>query len=60
MASVEHRPEAPWIRRNFGGVIFTENFLEREEKEIDNLQEVIRQNGLKGTYPSNPLKFSSR
>ncbi len=48
MASVENRPEAPWIRRNFGGVIFTENFLEREEKEIENLNEVIQKNGLKG------------
>ena len=46
--SVENRAEAPWIRRNMGGVIFTENFLEREEKEIENLNEVIRANGLIG------------
>jgi len=55
MNSVEPRPEAPWIRRNFGGVIFTENFLEREEKEIENLNEVIRANNLKGTFS---LQFS--
>jgi hypothetical protein len=56
MASVENRPEAPWIRRNFGGVIFTENFLEREEKDIENLNEVIIKNGLKGKHAKNFLK----
>jgi hypothetical protein len=57
--TVEHRPEAPWIRRNLGGVIFTENFLEREEKEIDNLNEIIRANGLKGTINSSRIDFFS-
>jgi len=47
MNSVDPRPEAPWIRRNFGGVIFTENFIDREEKEIENLNEVIKAKGLK-------------
>jgi len=46
--SVENRPEAPWIKRTFGGVMFTENFLDKEEKEIDNLNEVIKLNNLKG------------
>jgi hypothetical protein len=28
--------------------MFTENFLDKEEKEIDNLNEVIKLNNLKG------------
>lgn len=47
VSSVESKPEAPWIRRNTVGVIFTENLLDREEKEIDNLNEIIRENNLK-------------
>ena len=46
--SPENRPEAPWIRRQQGGVVFTENYLDREEKEIENLSEVIIANNLKG------------
>ena len=46
--SVENRPEAPWIRRTQGGVVFTENYLDREEREIENLSEVIIANNLKG------------
>lgn len=44
--SVDLRPEAPWIKRNMGGVVFTENFLDREEKEIENLQEIVRAHNL--------------
>jgi len=47
VTSVENKPEAPWIRRTFGGVVFTENYMEKEEKEIENLKEVIEMNGLK-------------
>lgn len=46
--SVENRPEAPWIRRNPEGIIFTDDFMQREEKEIEDLREVIAANGLKG------------
>ena len=48
VSSVENKPEAPWIKRTFGGVVFTENYTEKEEKEIENLKEVIKLNGLKG------------
>lgn len=41
---VENKPEAPWIRRNINGVIFTDNIqvfedldLETEEKEKSKL-----------------------
>lgn len=47
VTAVENKPEAPWIRRTFGGVIFTENYMEKEEREIEDLQEIIQKNGLK-------------
>lgn len=49
MLSVENRPEAPWIKRNPEGVVFTtEDSLQKEEKEIPDLKEIIERNGLKG------------
>ena len=47
--AVENRPEAPWIKRNPEGIVFTEDFMQKEQKEIENLREVILANGLKGT-----------
>ena len=31
---IENRPEAPWIKWNPGGVVFTDNILVDEEKSI--------------------------
>lgn len=51
MLAVENRPEAPWIKRNPEGIVFTEDFMQKEQKEIENLREVILANGLKGKKP---------
>ena len=38
---VENRPEAPWIKRNSEGMIFTENILANEERPISSFQELV-------------------
>lgn len=59
VTTVENKPEAPWIRRTFGGVIFTENYMEKEEREIDDLQEIIQRNGLKGKKNIEEIFFNN-
>jgi len=55
--AVENRPEAPWIKRNPEGIVFTEDFMQKEQKEIENLREVILANGLKGKKNLNEKKI---
>ncbi len=57
MLAVENRPEAPWIKRNPEGIVFTEDFMQKEQKEIENLREVILANGLKGKKNLNEKKI---
>lgn len=40
--SVENRPEAPWIRRNHEGIVFTNNIIQTEATEVGNEDELMR------------------
>lgn len=43
ISSVENRPEAPWIKRNKTGIIFTNNLIEKEAYEVNDVKELIDQ-----------------
>eukprot|EP01017_Pseudomicrothorax_dubius_P034550 TRINITY_DN4753_c0_g4_i2.p1 TRINITY_DN4753_c0_g4~~TRINITY_DN4753_c0_g4_i2.p1 ORF type:complete len:1181 (-),score=268.49 TRINITY_DN4753_c0_g4_i2:134-3676(-) len=45
--SVENKPEAPWIRRNNKGIIFTEKIIEDVEHDVDDIDAFLKDNNLK-------------
>lgn len=45
---VENKPEAPWIKWNPEGVVFTENMLVDEERSISNYKDLIDNKKIKG------------
>lgn len=40
--NVENRPEAPWIKKNRFGLVFTNNVIENEVEEIDDCELFIK------------------
>lgn len=42
ITSVENRPEAPWIKRNREGIVFTNNIIENEATEVRDVDDLLR------------------
>ena len=43
ISSVENRPEAPWIKRNNDGIVFTNNLIEKEAYDVYDVNELLDQ-----------------